>query len=158
MYEMKPPEDRDSDFNPAAVVCARIVCLVYLVSACAAIVCLIYAFATRDGAPLLVGLAAGATAWVCRSWLQQPEHFELIRGVFEDAAEQGRSFPRLEESARPAEKLTALLRDLHALERKRGRRDFDPWALQSLRNEIKSLVAEEPVLRELLERPVKPRL
>jgi hypothetical protein len=45
--------------------------------------------------------------------------------------------------------LVELLREWDGLERSRGTADFDPWALQSARNEIRLAVQSDPTLERL---------
>jgi hypothetical protein len=45
--------------------------------------------------------------------------------------------------------LLALLEEWEALEQKRGTPDFDPWALQALRNDIRRVVESDPALSQL---------
>jgi hypothetical protein len=51
-----------------------------------------------------------------------------------------------------AARLLTLLEDWEALEEQRGSANFDPWALQSLRNEIRQVVESDPALAELFTR------
>ena len=44
-------------------------------------------------------------------------------------------------------KLASLLQELDSLERARGSRHFDPWALQAARSEIRAAVDGNPALR-----------
>ena len=45
--------------------------------------------------------------------------------------------------------LVRLLHELEVMERSRGTANFDPWALQSTRNEIRSAVHGDPTLERL---------
>jgi hypothetical protein len=139
------PPSQEPPFNTPAEIGARFVCLVYLACATAGVVCPLYALVSRDATTFLIGLCAGVLAWLCRSWLQEPQQFARIKDLFEEVP-SGALTPRTDVGETSLDRLIPLLHQLDELERKRGARDFDPWALQSVRREIKALVAEHPAL------------
>ena len=92
----------------------------------------------------LAGLAAVAVAGLSRGWLRRHGHFETAEAAFNAVA---RMEPPLD-VARVTE-LIRLLREWEEAERKRGSPDFDPWAVQSLRHDIRAMVEKDPALDRL---------
>lgn len=92
------------------------------------------------------GLAGFSAAWMARCWLQRGEASAAER-VINDALSEGLTI----DDAQAAE-LMRLLEDWEREEAKRGTADFDPWALQALRNEIRCKVEGDPALEELFDR------
>jgi hypothetical protein len=94
-------------------------------------------------------VAAGIGAWVVgaltRGWLRRTGKWAQADAAFNAMTACG---PPVNES-RVAE-LVALLRQWEAHEQKRGSAEFDPWALQVVRNDIRALVADDPALEQLL--------
>jgi hypothetical protein len=91
------------------------------------------------GGALLLALA-GAT----RSWLQRRGKFQTMEGTLHEFAEPGATA----EAARVAE-LVRLLRKWDELESKRGSAAFDPWAVQVIRHDIRTMVETDPALENL---------
>lgn len=96
---------------------------------------------------LLSGIVLFGTAWAGRAWAQR-WHDEAaaerrLREVWE---------AELQPDAAQATHLLSLLEQWEAMEEKRGSPDFDPWTLQTLRNEIREVVESDPALEQLFSR------
>lgn len=95
----------------------------------------------------LLGMGVLGAACAGRAWLQRRGDFasreRVLEALWEDAPEpdEGR-----------AARLMALLEQWEAMEQKRGSAEFDPWALQTVRNEIRLVVESDPALEQLFER------
>lgn len=92
--------------------------------------------------------AIGCTvAWLSREWLCQRGRFDALVASFDT--------PMASADGEFAEsqllRLARLLRELDAMERRRGMADFDPWAVQALRGDIRAAVAGDPKLAKLFE-------
>lgn len=121
------------------------------------VVYLIYAAGVMAGLPMLGGGAiaqdsrwalAGAVALVlsglAREWLQKTGSWAKVEEEFEAIAHV-REAPDPE----PARQLAELLQQWQRLEQRRGGREFDPWALQAVRREIREVVDGDPALQQL---------
>jgi hypothetical protein len=93
-----------------------------------------------------LGLAVVGLGLIGRSWLQR-----RVDAPCESALEDVWDNPPALDHARAAELMT-LLEQWEAQEEKRGTPDFDPWALQTLRNQIRQVVESDPGLEELFSR------
>jgi hypothetical protein len=92
------------------------------------------------------GVVFGTIAFALRTWLRT-NGGELRDEIEEDGSgicEEGPSLPE-----RDMAELAALLLEMEKLERLRAQRNFDPWALLSTRNEIRSLIRNRPEMRDL---------
>jgi hypothetical protein len=119
--------------------------LALLVGACGLIgLGLIFAFFMGEVRPLCVGLAGGALSrilykqgyreWNFRRWEESFEPSDRDRALVFDSARAERSG-----------ELLHVLRDLAALEEDETHRDV--WAIQELRQRVRSLLESEPALR-----------
>lgn len=92
-----------------------------------------------------LGLAAVALACAGRCWLRRRRELEprALEALWAEA-------PAPDESR--AARLLELLERWEAMEGRRGEPDFDPWALQELRNEIRTVVESDPALEQLFDR------
>ena len=88
-----------------------------------------------------LGLVLGAGA--ARGWLQSS-------GGLEAAGDSWREFLGGEQLTPEAVELMRLVRECEALERLRGTRRFDPWAVQALRHDMRELVAKDPSLERFI--------
>ena len=89
------------------------------------------------------GIVALTVAGGAREWLQS-------RGRFESAEDALHGFLGGEPLSPEAVELMRLARECQALERLRGTRRFDPWAVQALRHDMRELVAKDPSLERFL--------
>jgi hypothetical protein len=88
-----------------------------------------------------VVVAGAALGW----WLTQRRDAEVpSETLFEVLTQQ---VPPPDEAR--GRELLAMLEEWEALEGKRGTPEFDPWALQSLRNDIRKAVESDPALAQL---------
>ncbi len=89
------------------------------------------------------GIVALAVAGAARGWLQSS-------GRLEGAGDSWGAFLGGEPLTPAAAELLRLARECEALERLRGTRRFDPWAVQALRHDMRELVAKDPSLERFL--------
>jgi hypothetical protein len=93
-------------------------------------------------------VAAGTLAWLTR--LVVTEHLgadATVESVLEEdevTAEESESLPSGRVSG-----LVNLLQTWEVMEKERGSECFDPWAVQSLRNDIRNAVRDDPELAQL---------
>ena len=140
--------------NTLNAVSMRLAWVTYLVAVAAGCVLAFYSVIfTR--ADFLVGAAiAGVVSWVSRS---------VLRDGLEAAASDGdllgeeELFSEENEAvhASRVDGLVNLLREWDRLESARGTAGFDPWALQSVKNELRAAVNDDSVLAKLLCSPVR---
>ncbi|HVS53257.1 MAG TPA: hypothetical protein VHD62_12950 [Opitutaceae bacterium] len=133
-----------SDSNTPAEMFARAAYVGFLGACAAGLTLTLLGAALRDGRCLAAGTLALAVAWRVRGWLHR-------RGQLEPAAEAFDAVGMGEPAAENAriDRLVSLLREWDTLEQKRGRPDFDPWAVQALRHDIQETVDRSPDLARL---------
>lgn len=144
---MKEPLDSHREFNTPAEMLSRATFLATLGAVALGLLLMIAGVVVWRPEWAFVGLAVLALACTGRAWLQR-------RG---ELAPTERSFERLWAGApapdeERAAQLMTLLGQWEAMEEKRGAPDFDPWALQELRNEIRRVVESDPALEQLFDR------
>ncbi len=138
----EPPQE--SEFNSPAVMASRAMFLAMIAALTGGILLTIAGFLAAQAQLALAGLGALAIAGVSRAWLKQ-------RGELEPAE---RALDTIVARTPPPDEmrgheLLLLLEQWEALEGKRGTADFDPWALQALRNDIRRVVESDPALAQL---------
>ena len=89
------------------------------------------------------GIVALAVAGGAREWLVSGDRLE-------GASEALRTFLGGERLTPEAVEMMRLMRECEALERLRGTRGFDPWAVQALRHDMRELVARDPSLERFI--------
>jgi hypothetical protein len=94
---------------------------------------------------LIVGLGSMAIGGLTRECLRRSGYHGISDLVLANWM-QGGAMPSPDRVA----EFIALLREHDALERQRGAPEFDPWALQVLRNEIRAMIRKDPVLEQLV--------
>jgi hypothetical protein len=141
---MKSPSDSDREFNTPAEMMARATFVGILTALTAGILLTVAGFLAAEMRLSLAGLAALGLAGAGRAWLQRHDEFEPAQRALETVSENG---PPLDEVR--GRQLYALLEEWEALEQKRGSPEFDPWALQVLRNDIRKVVESDPALSRL---------
>ena len=134
----------DDEFNSPYEMLVRLTFLVCLASLTAGILVTLAGAATRNFRLLGAGLALLTIAGLTRAWLGREGRFEEANSAFDGVANAGAP----PDEARVAE-LVRLLQEWEALERKRGSPGFDPWAIQAVRHDIRSMVEEDPALEGL---------
>ena len=137
-----PPED--NEFNTPEEMLVRVAFLVCLAGFTAGILLMLAGAAMHDLSFVGVGALLLAVAGVTRSWLRRRGKFQIAEGTLHEFAEPGATA----EAARVAE-LVRLLRKWDELESKRGTPGFDPWAVQVIRHDIRTMVDEDPALENL---------
>jgi hypothetical protein len=141
---MKPPTNSDREFNTPAEMLTRATFLGVLTALTAGILLTIAGVLVAEVRLSVVGLAALGLAGMGRVWLQR----RVEEGPGEFALECiAQNSPQPDESR--SRQLLALLEEWESMEEKRGTPDFDPWALQALRNDIRKVVESDPALAQL---------
>jgi hypothetical protein len=140
---MKPHWD-ENEFNTPHEMLLRAVFLVCLAALTSGILLALAGAAAHNVRLLGMGVAALVVALVCREWLRRQGQLGEVERALNDVA---RAEPSLD-AARVAE-LVRLLQEWEQLEQKRGSADFDPWAVQALRHDIRVMVEKNPALDRL---------
>jgi hypothetical protein len=126
----------------------RLAMVAYLVAVAASFVLVFYSVIFMR-AELLAGAGvSGAIALAARAVLRERMPAGLNTETVFDEETISPEGPGTVESCRIAG-LMSSLREWDALEQARGSADFDPWALQSARHEIRSAVSGDPMLERL---------
>ncbi len=141
---MKPPSHSDREFNTPAEMLTRATFLGVLAALTAGILLTIAGLLVSEARIALAGLGVLGLAGAGRAWLQHRAEFERAENAWETVAE---SSAAMDETR--GRQLMALLEEWESLEEKRGSPDFDPWALQILRNDIRKVVESDPALTQL---------
>jgi len=128
----------------------RLAWLVYLVATAMAYIAAFYSVVFMSVDFVAVAVVVGGVAWLMRSVLRDRlAILEAESGFLEGEVDFAVGNEVVCEG-RTGE-LVKLLREWEGLERSRGNVGFDPWALQSVRNEIRSAIHGDPALERLLE-------
>lgn len=146
VLRLQPPDDSAQSRLPA--IFERLMFLLFMaafIGAGAMIAVGIFGVQLRV---VVMGVLSAAIAWMAREWLCRRGRFEALVASFDSLAQRGDEGSGEETSFG---RLARLLRELDQLERRRGSAKFDPWAVQSLRNEIRGMIADDPTLGRLLE-------
>lgn len=144
---MKHRLESHREFNSPAVMLERATFLAILAALAGGILLTIVGVVAWQPHWSAAGLGVVGLAWAGRAWLQRRGEFGPAERALADMGETGAAL----DSARVAE-LMALLERWEQMEAKRGSAEFDPWALQSVRNEIRVVVESDPALAELFSR------
>ncbi len=143
---MKSPSHHEREFNTPAEMLVRATFLGVLTALTTGILLTIAGLLAAEMRLSLAGLAALGLAGAGRAWLQHRAEYDAAEAALNSIAENG---PPLDESR--SRQLLALLDEWESLEEKRGSPDFDPWALQVLRNDIRKIVESDPALSQLFQ-------
>jgi hypothetical protein len=141
---MDDPLHSDREFNTPAEMLTRATFLGVLTALTAGILLTIAGFLAAELRLSLAGMVALGLAGAGRAWLQRQPDSEPAERALEAIAENA---PPLDETR--GRELLSLLEQWEALEQKRGSPEFDPWALQALRNDIRKIVESDPALSQL---------
>lgn len=144
---MKNPLDSHREFNTPAVMLARATFLATLAALAGGILLMIAGVVAWQPHWSVAGLGVVGLACVGRAWLQRRGEFAPAERALGEVLESG---PPLDSPH--AVRLMFLLEQWEDMEGKRGSAEFDPWALQALRNEIRCEVESDPALAELFRR------
>jgi hypothetical protein len=144
---MKEQLESPRELNPPPEMLARATFALAVAAVTSGILLTIVGVVAAQLHVTLCGLLAVALGWSVRAWIrrrgEQAQGACVIEQVWDNA-------PTLDE-ARAVELMT-LLEQWEAEEEKRGTPQFDPWALQTLRNEIRKVVESDPGLEQLFTR------
>ncbi|HUR58297.1 MAG TPA: hypothetical protein VM029_11345 [Opitutaceae bacterium] len=140
---MKPRWD-ESEFNTPHEMMLRAVFLVYLATMTGGVLVTLAGAASHDFRLLGLGVAALVVSMLSREWLRRQGELVAVEAALNNVA---RAEPSLD-AARVAE-LVRLLQEWEQLEQKRGSAEFDPWAVQALRHDIRVMVEKNPALDRL---------
>jgi hypothetical protein len=134
----------ENEFNTPEEMLVRATFLVCLVSFTAGILLLLAGSLSRELRLVAIGAGLLAIAGLTRDWLRR-------RGKFEQAEAAWQEVPSLSASAEAARvgELVRLLRQWDEMEARRGSPGFDPWALQSIRHDIRAMIETDPALEGL---------
>jgi hypothetical protein len=140
---MKPRSNSESEFNSPAEMLTRATFLGVLATLAAGILLTVAGLLSAEIRLAAAGLITLGLAAAGRAWLQRRDELDPVQHALE-VMETGMS----PDESRGRE-LLALLEEWEAAEQKRGTPDFDPWALQALRNDIRRVVESDPALAQL---------
>jgi len=124
----------------------RLACLAYLMAVALCCVMVFYSAILRRMDFFAGAVVLGAVAWVVRTFLHG--HVTDLDAEVSDLDESEVTAFESDDAGRVGG-LVKLLHEWDGLERARGSSGFDPWALQSLRNEIRIAVRDDPSLERL---------
>lgn len=140
---MKPQWD-DNEFNTPEDMIVRMTFLICLAAFTAGIILSLAGAATGQLRLVAGGVAMLSISAISRSWLKSRGKL----GRPQPVAEELRSAAPVMATAR-VDELVQLLRHWEEMEGKRGSPRFDPWALQSIRREIRVMIESDPALEGL---------
>lgn len=141
---MKHPVPTEREFNTPAEMLSRATFLAMLAALSAGILLTVAGLITAEMRLALAGLGTLVLAGASRVWLHRRGELESVERSLEEIVERA---PPVDETH--GRQLFELLQEWEALEQKRGSADFDPWALQALRNDIRKLIEGDPALAQL---------
>jgi hypothetical protein len=126
----------------------RLALVAYFLAVAAGFVLVFYSLVFMRVELLAAAAVAGAIALAARAVLRErmPDGMK-VDAIFDEetiSAEESTSVEIGRVSG-----VVKLLREWDALEQARGSADFDPWALQSARHEIRNAINEDPALERL---------
>ena len=139
---MKAPSDSHQEFNSPAEMLTRATFVGVLTALTAGIVLTVAGLLAAEIRLAAAGLIALGASALGRAWLRQRADTAPVERALEALGDQTPDETR-------SQHLLSLLEEWEALEQKRGSPDFDPWALQVLRNDIRRIVESDPALSQL---------
>ena len=141
--EMKPrPEP--SEFNTLQEMLARFAFILFLGSFIAGFLLVTASLFTHELRTMALGLLLLGFSMLARMYLRRGNEFQEAESALGDV---GHAKPPVDASQVAG--LVQLLREWEALESRRGSPGFDPWALQSVRHDIRVIIDENPALEGL---------
>jgi hypothetical protein len=140
---MRPRWDED-EFNTPQEMLQRAVFLLCLATLTGGILLTLAGAASHDARLFGGGAATLVVSMLSREWLQRRGRLSEAENAFNAVAEVK---PGLD--AQHVAELVRLLQEWEQLEKKRGSADFDPWAVQALRHDIRVMVEKDPALDRL---------
>lgn len=138
--------NEDSEFNTPGEMVARAMFLLTHAALAAGIILTAAGVLAWQFTLTLAGVAALGASWIGRTWLRSRE-----------AASESRALEAIIASSPPLDDervadLIRLLEQWEELEQKRGSPEFDPWAIQAVRHDIREVVESDPALEQLFSR------
>ena len=133
------------DFNTPAEMLARAMFMGMLVALTTGILLMIAGLVGEQPRLLLAGLGALGITWVARTWLHRSGALDSSAAAavaMIDTAGFNEDHGR---------ELLRLLEEWEKLEQQRGSPEFDPWALQVVRNDIRKVVESDPALTRMFD-------
>lgn len=144
---MKKADDTDEPtFQVEGERATRAAQVIFLAGVIFGLVAIVAGMATGEGVETALGLLGFGIAGLSRRWLQTRPDRQAVR----EAAEARRADGGVSDEE-DFDHFIELLREWDALERQRGSSDFDPWAVQAARRDIREAVAENPALERLFQ-------
>ncbi|HVU24219.1 MAG TPA: hypothetical protein VHE13_08850 [Opitutus sp.] len=144
---MKTPGDRDeSAFNSPAEAGTRVVYLGSLLGMISGLLLLLVGLFTVRWVLIGAGVLLLATAAVGRRALRRNGQLAVLDRSLEEVS--GRA-PTRSAGEPQVEQLVLLLKQWDQLEHQRGSPEFDPWAVQALRHDIRAAIERNPALERL---------
>jgi len=146
------PSSHDSASLPSrlcAGVAMRLTWLAYLAAMAISSIGAFYSVIFMRADFLLGALVVGGMAWMARSALSERLEASRADGDIFDDEEMVGVIENEDKCDGRVSNLVTLLKEWECLERSRGSENFDPWAWQSARNEIRSAVLGDPKLERL---------
>ena len=140
---MKPRWD-ENEFNTPHEMLLRAVFLLCLAALTGGVLLTLAGAASHDVRLLGFGVATLVVSLLSREWLRRQGKLGEVEAALNNVA---RAEPSLD-AERVAE-LVRLLQEWEQLEQKRGSAEFDPWAVQALRHDIRVMVEKNPALDRL---------
>jgi hypothetical protein len=128
----------------------RLTLVAYLVAVAAGFVLVFYSLIFMRAELLAAAAAAGAIALAARAVLRERMPDGMKAEAIFDEETFSTEAAKAGESARVGG-LVSVLREWDAQEQARGSANFDPWALQSARHELRNAILEDPALKQLFQ-------
>lgn len=138
---------KDSIFNPPAEVGVRLAYIVCVAGLAGGPVPLFVGAVLREPLPLLAGAIALVAAAVAREYLRQSDSFSRADESLETLALL--KSPTLSTGGGHVAHVVSLLKQWDDIEHKRGSPEFDPWAAQAVRHDIRAAIRQDPALERL---------
>jgi hypothetical protein len=140
-----PRRRRAPELNPPAQIVVRVALMLFLFVVVAGLALFLTGCATQRAPQAFAGLAclllATGGLLALRTWAPGPTATALD---FDFVSSIGTV-----DGDRPVGQLVGLLRQWEELEHGRGSPDFDPWAVQAVRHDIRAVVEADPTLERL---------
>jgi hypothetical protein len=142
LSSMKAPPESHQEFNSPAEMVTRATFVGVLTALTAGILLTVAGLISAEIRLAAAGLIALGLSAAGRAWLRHRADIVPVERALEAIGDQ-------EPDESRSQYLLSLLQDWEAMEQKRGSPDFDPWALQVLRNDIRKVVESDPALSQL---------
>ena len=144
---MPKPTPRPAKTNTPSEILVRLALVLSLFVVVAGLALFLTGWASQRAAPVLGGLACLLVAMgglvALRTWAPAA----TAAGLDFDPIPSDPTHASAGD--RPVEQLVGLLQQWEQLEHGRGSPDFDPWAVQAVRHDIRAVVEADPTLEQL---------